>query len=297
MVSSEKVREIIRFFVGVSLATVTVQGMQEAGVTLRDIVESYQAMESVNDFVAAMLAVLGGGLKIDYLRMYNFMVKNGDAVEEAVHVAEVVFGGCSAALVGGETASCGGAASSSYLSDTDGEWQLVRYCMLYGTGVLRLAEQDAGSVKDLKTAKLAMGGEWTTHMITRSDWDFFVDDIIEYLMENKGVAAVTRLQRFQMIIPAWDQGGKMYVKEYLKKHSCNFPYEVDVTLMVRCQASSMVNVEEQREEVLGVKVKIVSLEDQVRLLKAGSTGGGGNDGGAGANPPAEGGVPPRVDGN
>ena len=292
MVSSEKVGEIIRFFVGVSLATVTVQGMQEAGVTLRDIVESYQAMESVNDFVAAMLAVLGGGLKIDYLRMYNFMVKNGDAVEEAVHVAEVVFGGCSAALVGGETASCGGAASSSYLSDTDGEWQLVRYCMLYGTGVLRLAEQDAGSVKDLKTAKLAMGGEWTTHMITRSDWDLFVNDIIEYLMEEKGsehVAAVTRLQRFQMSIPAWHQGGKMYVKEYLKKHSCNFPYEVDVALMVRCQASSMANIEEQLgqlEEVSGVTVRIKSLEDQVRLLKAGSTGGGGNGGMGG-----------RVDGN
>jgi hypothetical protein len=42
MVSSEKVKEIIRFFVGVTLATVTVQGMQEAGVTLRDIVEPYQ---------------------------------------------------------------------------------------------------------------------------------------------------------------------------------------------------------------------------------------------------------------
>jgi hypothetical protein len=169
--------------------------------------------------------------------------------------------------------------------------------------VLRLAQQDAGAGKNLKTAKLAMGGEWTTHMITRSDWDLFVNDIIEYLMEEKGsehVAAVTRLQRFQMSIPAWHQGGKMYVKEYLKKHSCNFPYEVDVALMVRCQASSMVNVEEQleqREEVPGVKVRIISLEDQVRLLKAGSTGGGGNDGGAGANPPAEGGLPPRIEGN
>jgi hypothetical protein len=298
MVSSEKVREIVRFFVGVSLATVTVQGMQAAGVTLRDIVESYQAMESVHDFVAAMLVVVGGGLKVDYLRMYNFMVKNGDAVEAAVHVAEVVFGGCSAALVGGETASCGGAASSSYLSDTDGEWQLVRYCMLYGTGVLRLAEQDAGSVKDLKTAKLAMGGEWTTHMITRSDWDSFVDDIIEYLMENKGVAAVTRLQRFQMIIPAWDQGGKMYVKEYLKKHSCSFPYEVDTSVMLRCQSASIVDAEKQREIILGVKVKIEKLEDQVRLLKAGSNGGGENDGGgAGAKPYAEVILPHRVEAN
>ena len=170
--------------------------------------------------------------------------------------------------------------------------------MLHGTEVLRLAEQDAEAVKGLKTAKLAMGGEWTTHMITRSDWDLFVDDIIEYLMENKGVAAVTRLQRFQMIIPAWDQGGKMYVKEYLKKHSCSFPYEVDTSVMLRCQSASIVNAEKQREIILGVKVKIESLEDQVRLLKAGSTGGGGNDGGgAGAKPYAEVGLPHRIEAN
>ena len=248
--------------------------------------------------MATMLAVVGGGLKIDYLRMYNFMNKNGDAVEAAVHAADVIFGGCSAALVGGEATPSGGAASSSYLSDSDGEWQLVRYCMLYGTEVLRLAEQDAGAVKDLKTAKLAMGGEWTTHMITRSDWDFFVDDIIEYLMENKGVAAVTRLQRFQMIIPAWDQGGKMYVKEYLKKHSCSFPYEVDTSVMLRCQSASIVKAEKQREIILGVKVKIGKLEDQVRLLKTGSNGGGENDGGgAGAKPYAEVILPHRIEAN
>ena len=141
MVSSEKVKEFVRFFVGVTLASVTVQRMQEAGITLRDVVDSYQSVESVSVFVAAMLAVLGGGLKIDYLRMYNFMVKNGDAVEAAVHAADVIFGGCSAALVGGEATPAGGAASSSYLSDSDGEWQLVRYCMLYGTGVLRLADR------------------------------------------------------------------------------------------------------------------------------------------------------------
>jgi len=119
MVSSEKVREIVRFFVGVVLASVTVQRVQEAGVTLRDVIDSYKAMESVNEFVAAMLVVLGGGLKIDYLRMYNFMDKNGDAVEAAVHTAEAIFGGCSAGLVGGETAQSGGAASSSCLSDSD----------------------------------------------------------------------------------------------------------------------------------------------------------------------------------
>ena len=169
------------------------------------------------------------------------------------------------------------------------------------TKVLRLAEQDAGAVKGLKTAKLAMGGEWTTHMITRSDWDLFVNDIIEYLMEEKGsehVAAVTRLQRFQMSIPAWHQGGKMYVKEYLKKHSCSFPYEVDTSVMLRCQSASIVKAEKQREIILGVKVKIGKLEDQVRLLKTGGNGGGENDGGgAGAKSYAEVILPHRVEAN
>ena len=108
-------------------------------------------------------------------------------------------------------------------------------------------------------------------------------------MEEKGsehVAAATRLQRFQVNVPAWHQGGKLHVKDYLKKHSCNFPHEVDVVLLVRCQAASTANAEKQLgqlEEVAGVTARMKSLEDQVRLLKAGNTNGGngGNDGAGG----------------
>jgi len=297
MVSSE-ISKIVTFFVGLSLAAATLEKLKDAGITLQDILDSYQAAASVAVFVAAMVDVVGGGVKVDYLRMYNFMAQNASSVASAAAPEGFVDAVVAAALEDGADAESVRIAAKAHIDANDGKWQLVKHCMLYGTGVLRLAEQDAGSVKDLKTAKLAMGGEWTTHMITRSDWDLFVDDIIEYLMENKGVAAVTRLQRFQMIIPAWDQGGKMYVKEYLKKHSCSFPYEVDTSVMLRCQSASIVNAEKQREIILGVKVKIEKLEDQVRLLKAGSTGGGENDGGgAGAKPYAEVILPHRIEAN
>ena len=285
MVSSE-MSKIVTFFVGLSLAAATLDKLKDAGITLQDVLDSYQAAASVAVFIAAMVDVVGGGVKVDYLRMCNFMAQNASSVASAAAPEGFVDAVVAAALEDGADAESVRIAAKAHIDTNDGKWQLVKHCMLYGTEMLRLAEHDEGAGKKLKTAKLSKGGEWTTHLTTRSDWDIFVNDVIEYLMEEKGsehVAAVTRLQRFQVNIPAWHQGGKLYVKEYLKKHSCNFPKEVDVVLLVRCQAASSANIEKQLgqlEEVSGVATRMKSLEEQVRLLKAGNAGGG-NDGAGG----------------
>ena len=180
---------------GLSLAAATLDKLKEAGITLQDVLDSYQAAASVAVFIAAMVDVVGGGVKVDYLRMYNFMAQNASSVASAAAPEGFVDAVVAAALEDGADAESVRIAAKAHIDTNDGKWQLVKHCMLYGTEMLRLAEHDEGAGKKLKTAKLSKGGEWTTHMITRSDWDFFVDDIIEYLMENKGVAAVTRLQR------------------------------------------------------------------------------------------------------
>ena len=64
MVSSE-ISKIVTFFVGLSLAAATLEKLKDAGITLQDILDSYQAAASVAVFVAAMVDVVGGGVKVE----------------------------------------------------------------------------------------------------------------------------------------------------------------------------------------------------------------------------------------
>ena len=73
-----------------------------------------------------------------------------------------------------------------------------------------------------------------------------MSEVHEYVLDvgPEHAQAIMRLQKWQINVPAWNQGGKLYVKEYLKKHRCSFPNEADIVLLVRCQASSQKEVEE-----------------------------------------------------
>ena len=88
MVSSE-MSKIVAFFVGLSLAATTLEKLKGAGITLQDVLDSYQAAASVAAFIAAMVDVVGGGVKVDYLRMYNFMAQNASSVASADRMCKI----------------------------------------------------------------------------------------------------------------------------------------------------------------------------------------------------------------
>ena len=104
-------------------------------------------------------------------------------------------------------------------------------------------------------------------------------------------AAVVRLQKFQLNVPAWHQGGKVCVRAYLKKHSCNFPEEVDVVSLTRSQAEAKEVFELQLgklseanlDMVSGSMDRIKALEKEMTKMRA--SDGNGGMGGAQVRPP------------
>ena len=90
---------------GLSLAATTLEKLKEAGITLQDVLDSYQAAASVAVFIAAMVDVVGGGVKVDYLRMYNFMAQNASSVASAAAPEGFVDAVVAAALVVGRKLS------------------------------------------------------------------------------------------------------------------------------------------------------------------------------------------------
>ena len=125
MVSSE-ISKIVTFFVGLSLAATTLEKLKEAGITLQDVLDSYQAAASVAVFIAAMVDVVGGGVKVDYLRMYNFMAQNASSVASAAAPEGFVDAVVAPALAEGADAESVRTAANAHIDTNDGEWQLVK---------------------------------------------------------------------------------------------------------------------------------------------------------------------------
>jgi len=289
---SEAVARIVSYFVTVTLATATVKALEEADMTLDDLLSSYETTDNMKIFIDAMAAVCEGAIRADFMRMYNYLHDAKSGAPKRGAPANLVEAVVAAAGVEGSSAESINAAAQAHLNESEGKWPVLKLCMLYGVEMLRLAATDADTGKKLKAAKLAKGGEWTSHLATRIDWDKFIHEVIEYLMDADGGnnAAVVRLQKFQLNVPAWHQGGKVYVRAYLKKHSCNFPEEVDVVLLIRSQAEAKEVFESQLgklseanlDMVSGSMDRIKALEKEVTKLR---TIDGGGLGGAQNRPP------------
>ena len=268
---------IVKFFVGVALATATLTALEASSATLRDIVETYQSSANAKEFANAIAVFAGGCAPIDLQRMWNYLFREKDKVAGAVSEASQGFMDkvvAAAAAPGADGDSIRAAAEAAWTSEASSSGAL-KQCLLFGTRVLRLAGDDAVALRKLKTGKLAEGGEWQSHLKSREMWDDFTREIQEYLLgdgnrSEANVAAVVRLQMWQQHIPDWLEGGKVYVQKYLLIHNCMFPEECDVTLLVKAQASAKKDISAdlaQLKIVAGAAERVKALEEEVKQLK------------------------------
>jgi hypothetical protein len=94
--------------------------------------------------------------------------------------------------------------------------------------------------------------------------------VMEYLLSSDqfNVGTVHRLQKFQQNIPGWSQGGKIYVKEYFKKHQGLFPMEVDIVVLVQSQAEANTVVEEQLSQLQYAAESRAANDQRIKTLEA-----------------------------
>ena len=119
---SEAVARIVSYFVTVTLATATVKALEEADMTLDDLLSSYETTDNMKIFIDAMAAVCEGAIRADFMRMYNYLHDAKSGAPKRGAPANLVEAVVAAAGVEGSSAESINEAARAHLNESEGKW-------------------------------------------------------------------------------------------------------------------------------------------------------------------------------
>ena len=134
---SERVKRVKEFFVTVVFAAATLQALQNSGLTIDDILDTFSAVADVSAFVAAMILVDDKSVKIDLLRMANVLqVKRRAAGDDSAPTGSpFVDNIVAAAMADDRTEESVRKAAESGMSSGEGNDALVKQCLVHGVAL------------------------------------------------------------------------------------------------------------------------------------------------------------------